>query len=101
MKSFLFVHGTSGGMTREELQNAADALRRAADTAGGEAQERLQNQASEFESLADAERGPDHGKLARHEHILTDIAAADDEVAADIDDALEAIRAYRETLEGV
>lgn len=88
-------------MPGEELQNAANALSRAADTADGEAQKRLQDQASEFESLANAERGPDHGKLARHEHILTDIAAEHQETAGDIDDALEAIRAYRETIEGV
>ncbi len=89
-------------MTRENLAAAAETLHTAADAASEDARDRLENQADEFETLADADRGPDHGKLARHEHILTDIA--DDEggeVADHIEDALDSIRAYRETVEGV
>ncbi len=89
-------------MTRENLAEAAETLDTAANAATDDARERLEAQASEFETLAEADRGPDHGKLARHEHILTDIA--DDEggkVADHIEDALNSIRAYRETVEGV
>ena len=90
-------------MARENLEDAAATLREAADAASDdEARERLENQADEFADHADADRGPDHGKLARHEHILTDIADQEGgEVADRVDDALESIRAFRETVEGV
>lgn len=89
-------------MTRRELVEAADALRRAADSATTErARNRLEDQANQFERLAEADRGPDHGRLARHEHILTEVADEDDGAAADIEAALESIRAYRQTIEGV
>lgn len=89
-------------MTREELTVAAEALRRAADRAAGDdASDRLEAQANQFDDLAEAERGPDHGRLARHEHILTEIANEDDGAAAEIEAALESIRAYRQTVEGV
>ena len=90
-------------MSRDELENAAESIRQAADaTSDDEAQDRLQNQAATFDDYADVDRGPDHGQLARHEHILNDIA--DDEggdVAANLEDALESISAFRETVEGV
>lgn len=89
-------------MTRSELSEAADALRRAADGAeDARTRERLEDQATQFDALAEAERGPDHGKLARHEHILTEIAREEDDAAADIEAALDSIRAYRQTVEGV
>ncbi|RKD93809.1 DUF7553 family protein [Halopiger aswanensis] len=90
-------------MTRENLADAAESLQTAADaTSNDDARERLENQSSEFETLATADRGPDHGKLARHEHILTDIADEEGgEVAAHVEEALESIRAFRSTVEGV
>ncbi|PCR92286.1 DUF7553 family protein [Natrinema ejinorense] len=90
-------------MAREELENAAESIGDAAGAASDdEARERLQNQAAKFEDYATADHGPDHGQLARHEHILNDIA--DDEggdVADHLEDALEAITEFRSTLEGV
>ncbi|MGQ3412666.1 DUF7553 family protein [Natrinema sp. LN54] len=90
-------------MARDELENAAESIEEAATAASDdEARDRLQNQAAKFEDYATADSGPDHGQLARHEHILKDIA--DDEggdAAASIDDALEAITEFRSTLEGV
>ena len=90
-------------MARDELETAAESIRQAADAASDdEARERLTNQAAKFENYADADRGPDHGQLARHEHVLNDIA--DDEggaVASTLEDALESISAFRETVEGV
>ncbi len=90
-------------MARAELANAADAIdAAAAATADDEAQERLENQAAKFAEYADADRGPDHGQLARHEHILNDIADEEGgDVASKLEDALESISAFRETVEGV
>ncbi|SEW24305.1 DUF7553 family protein [Natrinema salifodinae] len=90
-------------MARDELENAAESLRQAADAASDdEAAERLENQAAKFDDHAAADRGPDHGQLARHEHILNDIADEEGgDVASEIGDALESISAFRETVEGV
>ena len=89
-------------MTREELTEAADSLREAAEVAEkDETRERLRDQSEKFDSLTDADRGPDHGQLAHSEHILTEIAGDENEAADYIEAALESIRAYRETVEGV
>ncbi|AFO55550.1 MULTISPECIES: hypothetical protein [unclassified Natrinema] len=90
-------------MARTELESAAESIAAAATAASDdETRERLQNQAAKFEDYATAEHGPDHGQLARHEHILKEIAGDEGgDVAADIDDALEAITEFRSTLEGV
>ncbi|MFO7926294.1 MAG: DUF7553 family protein [Halobacteriota archaeon] len=89
-------------MTREQLDQAAESLERAGEAArNDEARERLEKQAAAFETLATADRGPDHGKIARHEHILTEIAADEEAAAEHIEAALESIRAYRSTVEGV
>lgn len=90
-------------MARDDLQNAADSIERAADaTSDDEARDRLQTQAAKFEDYATADHGPDHGQLARHEHVLNEIA--DDEggdVASNLEDALASISEFRSTLEGV
>ncbi len=90
-------------MTREKLTDAAETLQDAADAAtDDDVCERLENQSDAFAELAEAARGPDHGTLARHEHILTEVAAdADSDVTTHVEDALESIRAFRETVEGV
>jgi hypothetical protein len=90
-------------MAREELENAAESIEAAAAAASDdEARDRLETQAAKFAEYADADRGPDHGQLARHEHILNDVA--DDEggdVASNLEDALASISAFRETVDGV
>lgn len=89
-------------MTREELQSAARHLDEASERASPEARERLADQAAQFERHATADRGPDHGRLARHERILADVAEAEGGAVADrVESALAEIRAYRETVEGV
>jgi len=89
-------------MARDELRSASEHLRTASSTASGETAERLTEQADQFDMLATAERGPDHGRLARHEHALTGIIEEGDEEATEhVEAALEDIRAYRETVEGV
>lgn len=90
-------------MSRANLERAASTLEEAANAASDEdTKQRLESQSSQFDSLADADRGPDHGKLARHEHVLTEIADEEGGAVANlIAEALESIHAYRETLEGV
>ncbi|WP_340098183.1 DUF7553 family protein [Salinibaculum salinum] len=90
-------------MTRENLVTASDLLATAADATDDEdAAERLDSLSDQLETLAHRDRGPDHGRLARIESGLDEIQTdASDDVAATIEDALEAIRAYRETVEGV
>ena len=89
-------------MTRENLSKASDILGRAAEDADGEAADRLREQARQLASLAEAERGPDHGRLARHQSVLHEVQEeVDDDVAERIGEANAAINAHRETLEGV
>lgn len=92
-------------MVIDELQDASETLETAADDCDDDdLRERLVTQADALASLAERDRGPDHGRLARHTHALQDIASDaddDDAVAAAVDDALASIRAYRETVSGV
>ncbi|NHN43515.1 hypothetical protein G9C85_18000 [Halorubellus sp. JP-L1] len=90
-------------MTHGNLERASDLIAEAADAATHEdAESRLRKQAEEFATHAESERGPDHGRLARHERILTEIAEAEGgTVASKIDEAIDAVRAYRETIDGV
>lgn len=89
-------------MTREELAEAGEVLEAAAGDAEGDAAETLREQARQLSSLAEAERGPDHGRLARHQAALRDVREqVDDDVAARIDEANDLVNAHRSTLEGV
>jgi DNA anti-recombination protein RmuC len=89
-------------MTRENLATASELLASAANSTDDDAAERLTSLSEQLETLAERDRGPDHGRLARIESGLDEIQAdASDEVAATIEDALDAIRAFRETIEGV
>lgn len=87
-------------MAHERLERASDELDAAADLADGDGRERLATQADHLAELA--ESGADHGRLARHENTLREIKAdAGEDVADRIDAAMDAITAYRETIEGV
>lgn len=87
-------------MAHEQLQRASEELAAAAELTDGDERDRLERQAEQFADLA--ETGADHGRLARHENALREIeAATGDEVGERIDAAMEAITAYRETIEGV
>lgn len=90
-------------MTREQLAAASDTLRTASEEVSNEAAEkRLVEQADQIGELAEADRGPDHGRLARHEHALEEVKALlGPEHEGYVDDALDEMRAYRETVEGV
>ena len=90
-------------MSREQLSAASETLRTASEQASNEAaKQRLTKQADQLQELADAERGPDHGRLARHEHALGEIKALlGPKHQGHVDDALDEMRAYRETVEGI
>lgn len=90
-------------MTREQLRTASEELRQASEGAADvELERRLHDQSNQFATLATADHGPDHGRLARHLNALTEMREeASESVTAHIDDAEEAITAYRETVEGV
>ncbi|WP_336001857.1 DUF7553 family protein [Halorientalis halophila] len=89
-------------MAREELETAAAKLHSASDATTDDASERLGELADQLDSLATRESGPDHGRLARIQSSLADLGdEVDADAAGDIDEANDAINAYRETLEGV
>jgi hypothetical protein len=89
-------------MTREELADASEELRQAAEVVTGETRERLYDQADAFADAAAADHGPDHGKLARHLHILREIEAdVGEEAAAHVETARDLVSTYREGVEGV
>lgn len=90
-------------MPREQLQTASEELRTASESATDtDLQRRLHEQSNQFAELAAADRGPDQGRLARHLNALSEMhESADEEVAAHIDAAEEAVTAYRETVGGV
>lgn len=89
-------------MTHDELASASDHLERAAAAADGDRADRLRKQATAMADLSAASRGADHGRLARHEHRLRELSdGADDAVREEVDAAMAAISAFRETVEGV
>jgi hypothetical protein len=89
-------------MSRDALKRASEILQEASDAASGDAADRLEDQAAAFATHAESERGPDHGRLARHENHLHELEDdVDESVQALIEDALGAIHDYRETIEGV
>lgn len=89
-------------MTREELATASDLLESAADSASGDAADRLTDVAGQLDRLSTADRGPDHGRLARIQNTLGEVKGdVDDATVATIEDALEEIVAYRETVDGI
>jgi len=87
-------------MAREELATASDLLE--SIDAEGEAADRLADIADQLSYLSTADRGPDHGRLARIQNAVDEIQTqVDDDAAVTIDEALEHVVAYRETVEGV
>ncbi|MFC6827093.1 DUF7553 family protein [Halopelagius fulvigenes] len=89
-------------MAHEELQTASDELRAAAEAASGDLQSRLYDQSNQLADLAAAERGPDHGRLARHMNALTEIAEeTDGEVKERVESAYDHVKEYRSGVSGV
>ncbi|WP_458185968.1 DUF7553 family protein [Haladaptatus sp. NG-WS-4] len=89
-------------MPREQLVQAAEELKQASATVSGETEDRLVSQADSLRTLAQADRGPDHGRLDRIMHALSELKAeVDDETAERIDSAYDHVEAHRETVSGV
>jgi hypothetical protein len=93
-------------VTRELLQQASDELRQASELAPDDATGRIYEESNQLAGLATADRGPDHGRLARHTNALAEIAddlddAGATEAAAHVRDARSLISEYREDLPGV
>lgn len=88
---------------REELSTASDRLESAAeDASSDDARERLTDLAGQLDTLAARDQDPDHGRLARIESALDEVQSEEsDAVAAAVEDALDDIHAFRETIEGV
>jgi hypothetical protein len=81
------------------LRAASDALGAAAESMADAHAERAREQADALAALADRERGPDHGRLARHENALTELQEA---TGSDgVTEALAHVRRYREDVPGV
>ena len=89
-------------MSADELETALAELRRARDHLDGEPEERLETLVGKVERAVDAGRTLDHGALARITRTLEEIAEnADEETAAALMDAKEAVSTYREGVPGV
>lgn len=89
-------------MTRDQLQSASDRLRGAAKGAPDDLAARLDGQADRLHDLAERDYSVDHGTLARVETKLGDLQAdAPEAIAEEIDAALDDVRAFRSTVEGV
>lgn len=89
-------------MPGDHLATAAKLLNDAAEDAAGDASDRLREQADAVAAFAARDRGPDHGRLARIEYVLTDVSEALDGDAADtVDHALAELREYRSGVDGV
>jgi len=89
-------------MARTALVDASDALRAAATRASAERGAQLTQTAETLSMLATRQPGPDHGRLARLEYTLRELQeAANPEAVEHIDDAIDRIKAYRKTVEGV
>lgn len=89
-------------MARDQLQSASDRLRDAAEDAPTDLAARLDGQADRLHDLAEREHAVDHGTLARVETKLGDLKEDAPATIADaVGAALEDVRAYRSTVEGV
>jgi len=90
-------------MSHEELATASEYLRNALELVDDEdLRERIESHAGQLADLAERDRGPDHGRLARHMTALGEIGDALDGEAADhVDAAYDQLKEYRKGVEGV
>ena len=89
-------------MSRDELEAASEALRKASELAEGDLQRRLYDHSNQVAELASRDQGPDHGRLDRHMNALYEIA---DDTDGDLHDrvvaAREHLKEYRTGVAGV
>lgn len=89
-------------MTREQLVQAAEECKQASAGAEADASERLESHAETLRKLANADHGPDHGRLDRIMHGLSELGEEVGDDAADhVSRAYDHVEAYRETVSGV
>lgn len=88
---------------REPLVTASEELKQLSGRVDdADAKERLQDQSQQLQALAEAEQNPDHGRLDRHMHVLSELQdEVDEDIAEHVEHAREEVKAYRETVEGV
>lgn len=84
----------------ELLQEARDSLETARERASDEDADRLASIADQLENALEAGRTLDHGKLARLQNSLSEIAETMED-AGPIDAARDSLSRYREDVEGV
>ena len=89
-------------MPRDELQEASDTLRQAAELVDEETQKRLHDQSDQLATLATRDADPDHGRLDRHMNALHELAGQlDGEAEELVRSARESVKEYRKTVPGV
>ncbi|GAA0223819.1 hypothetical protein ACFFQF_09170 [Haladaptatus pallidirubidus] len=89
-------------MPREELVQAAEELKHASTNVSGDVKDRLESQADTLSDLAEADHGPDHGRLDRIMHSLSELKSdVDEETEERIESAYDHVKAHRETVSGV
>lgn len=89
-------------MADDPLREASETLRAATTEATADVADRLEEQADRIDDLVDADYDPDHGTLARLERKLSDVREdASEAVAERVAAALEKVREFRSTVEGV
>lgn len=90
-------------MVREELKAASEDLRAASDAADGAAvREELSDLADHMAHLATRDRGPDHGRMARHDRAMLHLIEETEGAVRDhVESALDRLRSYRSTVDGV
>ena len=89
-------------MVRDELQQASDDLRKAAELVDEETQKRLHDQSQQLATLATRDNDPDHGRLDRHMNALHELAGQlDGEAEELVRSARESVKEYRKTVPGV
>lgn len=84
-------------MTREQLQHASEALRKASTaTENQEVRERFYEHSNDLAMLATGENEPGPTELDRVEESLSDLAAqSGGDVRAHVEEAINYVRAYR------
>lgn len=89
-------------MSSDPLLEASEGLAEAGRATEGPIGDRLADLAEQLRGLAGRDRPPDHGRLARLQQHLREVAdGADDPAAEAADRANELVNAFRETIEGV
>lgn len=89
-------------MNTERLRDASDVLRDVSeDVQDDEIRNRLCEQADQLRALAARDRAPDHGRLARHQHVLRELGEQCGSISEPQEDINDVITSIREEIEGI